>query len=195
MSSIYQRIEMINSFGLIRRKRNENVNMHLQSNFYMLLCCGIAFSITLIIVLSSIFSEIFNFEFRFSWNKIGLILLLSINFCNAFARLLYKRIILNHLKFLETSASKVFDQQLNDDLATIVAKLHKPLKLNLVLWTLMAIILIGCVVNFSMDNQFIYHNFLIVPTLLFYILNAFEILKIRKKIRTNLRKVEDIKVN
>ncbi|RZL29332.1 MAG: hypothetical protein EOO96_19925, partial [Pedobacter sp.] len=93
MSSITERIEMINSFELIKRERDDNVNMHLQSNFFILLGCGIASALTLIVVLSSIFSEVFNIETRFNWNKIGLVVLLSINFYNAFARALYTRII------------------------------------------------------------------------------------------------------
>ncbi|RZK56369.1 MAG: hypothetical protein EOO87_05610 [Pedobacter sp.] len=195
MNSLTDRIEMINSFELIKRERDDNVNMHIQSNFFILMCCGIASSITLIIVLSSVFSEVFNVETRFNWSKIGLVVLLSINFCNAFARALYKRIILKHLKFLETSVSRVFGQQLNDDLWILVSKLHKPLKLNFFVGILMFVILIGCIINFFLDSQFIYYKLFIFPTLLFYILTAFEILKIRKKIRINLREVENIKFN
>ncbi|RZL28751.1 MAG: hypothetical protein EOO96_20520, partial [Pedobacter sp.] len=170
MDSVTERIDLINSLELIGRERNEKVEMHLQSNFYILLLSCIAFSITFIIVLLAAITEVSGIDFRFNWNKISLIVLVSINAYDAIGNALYKRIILKHLKFLETSSANNFDLQLNDDLSDIASILHKPLRRNIILGALMIIILIGCITQTFMDNQFIYYKFFIIPTLLFYTL-------------------------
>lgn len=195
MNSVTNRIDTINSFELIGNDNNEKIDRHLQSNFYILLICCIGFSVTLTIVLSSIISQIFGIETRFSWNRIGLIVLISVNLYNAVGKAFYKKLILKHLKFLQTSFDKTFDKQLNTKLADIVVKLNKPLRHNLILGALMVIILIGCLINFINDTQFIYYKFFIIPTILFYVLTAFDIAKNYNKIKANIDEVERIQFN
>ncbi|TKC03396.1 hypothetical protein [Pedobacter cryotolerans] len=190
MASVTERIDLINSLELIGREKNEKVEMHLQSNFYILLLSCIAFSITFIIVLLAAITEVFGIDFRFNWNKTSLLVLLSINAYDAIGNALYKRIILKHLKFLETSSANNFDLQLNDDLADIASKLHQPLSRNIILGALMIIILIGCITQTFMDNQFIYYKFFIIPTLLFYVLASLNIWNNYKKLKANINEVE-----
>lgn len=190
MDSLTERIDLINAFELIGRSRNEKVDMHLQSNFYILLLSCIAFSITFIIVLLSAITEIFRIGIPFNWDKTSLLLLLSINSYNAIGNALNKRIILKHLKFLETSPVKSFNQKLNDDLAVLAAKLHRSLRHKLIIAALMVIILIGCIINMFMDYQFIYYKFLIIPTLLFYVLATLNIWGNYKKLKANIDEVE-----
>ncbi|MES2445813.1 MAG: hypothetical protein V4546_01450 [Bacteroidota bacterium] len=190
MASVTERIDLINSLELIGREKNEKVEMHLQSNFYILLLSCIAFSITFIIVLLAAITEVFGIDFRFNWNKTSLLVLLSINAYDAIGNALYKRIILKHLKFLETSSANNFDLQLNDDLADIASKLHQPLRRNIILGALMIIILIGCITQTFMDNQFIYYKFFIIPTLLFYVLASLNIWNNYKKLKANINEVE-----
>ena len=190
MASVTERIDLINSLELIGREKNEKVEMHLQSNFYILLLSCIAFSITFIIVLLAAITEVFGIDFRFNWNKTSLLVLLSINAYDAIGNALYKRIILKHLKFLETSSANNFDLQLNDDLSDIASKLHQPLRRNIILGALMIIILIGCITQTFMDNQFIYYKFFIIPTLLFYVLASLNIWNNYKKLKANINEVE-----
>jgi hypothetical protein len=190
MDSLTERIDLINDFELIGRSRNEKVDMHLESNFYILLLNCIIFSITFIIVLLAASTEIFRIGIPFNWNKTSLLVLASINFYGAIGNALNKRIILKHLKFLETSAVKSFNQKLNDDLADLVAKLHRPLRRKLIITALMVIILIVSIINMFMDYQFIYYKFLIIPTLLFYVLAILNIWGNYKKLKANIDEVE-----
>ncbi|GEM_PF-2581115 len=190
MDSLTERIDLINNFELIGRSRNEKVDMHLESNFYILLLSCIIFSITFIIVLLAAITEIFKIGIPVNWNKTSLLVLVSINFHNAIGNALNKRTILKHLKFLETSSVKSFDQKLNDDLADLVAKLHRPLRRKPIIAALMAIIAIGCIINIFMDYQFIYYKFLIIPTLLFYVLAILNIWGNYKKLKANIDEVE-----
>ena len=190
MDSLTERIDLINDFELIGRSRNEKVDIHLQSNFYILLLNCIIFSITFIIVLLAAITEFFRIGIPFNWNKTSLLVLVSINFHNAIGNALNKRTILKHLRFLATSPVKSFDQKLNDDLADLVAKLHRPLRRKLIIPALLAIIAIGCILNMLMDYQFIYYKFLIIPTLLFYVLAILNIWGNYKKLKANIDEVE-----
>lgn len=190
MDSLTERIDLINDFEFIGRSRNEEVDMHLQSNFYILLLNCIAFSITFIIVLLAAITEIFRIGIPFNWDKTSLLVLLSINSYNAFGNTLNKRIILKHLKFLETSPVKPFNQKLNDDLADLAAKLYRPLWRKLIISALTGIIFIACMINLFMDYQFIYYKFLIIPTLLFYVLATLNIWGNYKKLKANIDEVE-----
>lgn len=189
MDSLTERIDLINDFEFIGRSRNEEVDMHLQSNFYILLLSCIAFSITFIIVLLAAITEIFRISIPFNWDKTSLLVLISINSYNAIGNTLNKRIILKHLKFLETSPIKPFNQKLNDDLADLAAKLHRPLR-KLIIAALTGIILIACIINLFMHYQFIYYKFLIIPTLLFYVLATLNIWANYKKLKGNINEVE-----
>lgn len=191
MGSVTERIDLINSLEIISRTKNEKLDMHLQSNFYILMLSFIAFSITLIIVLFTVINEIFGVQHLFNWDKASLLVLLSVNFYEAIGNSLYKRTILQHLKFLGISCSKNFDQQLNDDLLNIATNLHKPLKSNIFIGVLIAIILMGSITNMFMDNQFIYYKFFIIPTLLFYVLASLNIWNNYKKLKANIDQVEN----
>ena len=191
MGSVTERIDLINSLEIISRTKNEKLDMHLQSNFYILMLSFIAFSITLIIVLFTVINEIFGVQHLFNWDKASLLVLLSVNFYEAIGNSLYKRTILQHLKFLGISCSKNFDQQLNDDLLNIATNLHKPLKSNIFIGVLIAIILMGSITNMFMDNQFIYYKFFIIPTLLFYVLATLNIWNNYKKLKANIDQVEN----
>lgn len=190
MDSVTERIELINSLELIGRNRNEKVDMHLQSNFYIFLLSCTAFSISFVIVLIAAITEIFRTALPFNWNKISLIVLLSLNFYDAIGNAFHKRIMLKHLMFLERSPLINFDTQLNDDLANIATKLHMPLRNNLIIGALMVIIVIGCITQTFMDNQFIYYKFFIIPTLSFYVLASLNIWNNYKKLKANIDEVE-----
>ena len=190
MDSLTERIDLINDFKFIERSRNEEVDMHLQSNFYILLLNCIAFSITFIIVLLAAITAIFRISIPFNWDKTSLLVLLSINSINTFGNTLNKRITLKHLKFLETAPVKPFNQKLNNDLADLAAKLYRPLWRKLIIAALTGIILIACIINLFMDYQFIYYKFLIIPTLLFYVLATLNIWGNYKKLKANINEVE-----
>lgn len=187
MDSTTERIDIINSFKLIGREKNEKVEMHLQTNYYLFLLSGIAFSITLLIVLSKIMNVFLENETSFNWNRAGLIVIISITSCTAMGRELYKMIILKHLKFLETSTVKVFNEHLNDELISLVSKLNKSIGIV----ALMSLIFIGILINSFMDYQLTYYNFLIAPTLLFYVLAPLNIWANYKKLKANINQVEN----
>lgn len=190
MDSVTERIDFINSLEFVGRDKHEKVEMHLQSNFYILTLSCIAFSITFIIVLFSAITEVFGIDIPFNWNKTSLLVLLSINFCNTIGNSLHKRTILQHLKFLEKFPTIEFAPQLNDDLADKASKVQRSLRRNMIIGALMIIILIGCITNMFMNNQFIFYKFFIIPTLLFYVLASLNIWNNYKKLKANIDEVE-----
>jgi intracellular septation protein A len=54
----------------------------------------------------------------------------------------------------------------------------------------MVIIVIGCITQEFMDNQFIYYKFFIIPTILFYVLASLNIWNNYKKLKANIDEVE-----
>lgn len=65
----------------------------------------------------------------------------------------------------------------------------------MVLVALTVVILVGCIINFFNDTQFIYYKFFTIPTILFYVLTAFDIAKNYTKIKANIDDVEGTQFN
>lgn len=194
MDSLTERIDIINASPLIDRNKNENLEMHRQSNFYLLIVNVILAAIFIIIILIAATTEISGISTRFNWDKTGLILLISINVYNAFGKGLYKNLLLKHLKFLAISPLISFNQKLNQQLIEILASLNRPLWRNIIIGSLMIILLIGCFTNMFMKQQFIYYKFFIIPAILFYTLASYNMWSNYRKLKANLNEVEDSNV-
>lgn len=191
MNALTERIEIIDSFEGIYSSRNESEKKRNWNNsrfFYLYVFLALVF---VGIVLWSIVIELTDFQSKFNWNKASTSVLFSISALVNAVRGIYSRMLLKHLNFLEISTPKNVDERLNIELKKIITAKNKTMGTNVFIISLAIITLIGAVINFFMDNQFIYYKFFIAPTLIFYILTILEAVKTYKSIKANIDEVEN----
>lgn len=189
MEVVTERIEIIDTFtskylGSYATQKGKWINSILFFIYAILAAVFIG------IVLWSIIGELTHFQSKFNWNKASVSVLFSIStLFNAFKGI-YASILLKHSDFLKKSISINLHENSNTELAKLIAAHSKPMGTNTFITFLAIIILIGTVIHFFMDNQFIYYNFFMAPTLLFYVLTILDGTKTYKKLKANINKVE-----
>lgn len=191
MEAITERIEIINSFYAIYDKRVESTARRIKASsilFYFYLALSFIF---ISIVLISIVGELTSFNSKFTWNSASMSILFSITTLINSLKGFFSRMLLKHLSFLENSTLKNVDEHLNVELKKIITANNKPMGTNVLIISLAIMTLVGTIINFFMDNQFIYYKFFILPTLLFYILSILEAVKTYQNIKANIGEVEN----
>jgi hypothetical protein len=191
MEAITERIEIINSFYAIYDKRVDSTARRIKASsilFYFYLALSFLFTS---IVLISIVGELTSFNSKFTWNSASMSILFSITTLINSLKGFFSMMLLKHLSFLENSTLKNVDEHLNIELRKIITANNKPMGTNVLIISLAIMTLVGTIINFFMDNQFIYYKFFILPTLLFYILSILEAVKTYQNIKANIDEVEN----
>ena len=193
MTKIDERKNIIVSLKSIYGERKKGIDKHIQ-NLKILSFMHILLSILCFgILLTSIISEQFGYEF-FKWQKTGMFALLSLIALLNLPNEIFELQLLNHLKRINEYNDFNGIEKLNADLKNLIDKLNNRIKTNMIPIILGVLILtMSAWQIMNQDNP--YWEYMKIPIILFFGFIIIQFVIVNKKLTENIRKVENTVAN
>ncbi|MDP5231681.1 MAG: hypothetical protein NWQ38_14915 [Cellulophaga sp.] len=164
-------------------KRIQNLTgLNIFNGFISVLCIAIVLYVIIFESLGSAFIK---------WDKMGLLVIISVSFTLGLPESIYELKLLNHLKKINNASDFDGIEHLNAELSSMIKKLNNKLKNYKYLIPLVLVIFVFGILQIFSETLNPYWSYIKIPLLLFYSLIIGRFIITYKKIHQNISATEN----
>ncbi|WP_288954483.1 hypothetical protein [uncultured Polaribacter sp.] len=189
MTKIDERKNIIVSLKPTYKEENKGIEKRIQFLKGMTLVNIVLTIISAGIIVLSILAEIIDYEI-FKWQKLALMVILSLSFIMNLPNQFYELKLLKHLKNINSKSEFDGIDKLNSELKIIIDKLNNRFKSN---WSIIFLafgILIMGIWQVLIEDKNPYWNYMKLPILAFYAIILFRFINTNKRLYENITETE-----
>ena len=189
MTKIDERKNIIVSLKPTYKEENKGIEKRIQFLKGMTLVHIVLTIISAGIIVLSILAEIVDYEI-FKWQKLALMVILSLSFIMNLPNQFYELKLLKHLKNINSKSEFDGIDKLNSELKIIIDKLNNRFKSNWSIIFLALGILIMGIWQVLIEDKNPYWNYMKLPILAFYGIILFRFINTNKRLYENITETE-----